>query len=85
MVGTWSVCWGSSAKRTGCREAIHYRSSMSALIRLGIDSSLDSTMGRLDLAVWCQLQCLLCCLTSLNEWAGGQAPLIHPDQSLHLG
>ena len=47
-----------TARRTEFREAIHFRSSMSALIRFRIDSPPDCTMDRLDKPVWCQLQCL---------------------------
>ena len=48
-----------TARRTGYREAIHFRSSMSSLIRFGIDSPPDCTMDRLGSAVWGQLQCLV--------------------------
>ena len=41
-----------TARRTGYREAIHFRSSMSSLIRFGIDSPPDCTVERVDSAVW---------------------------------
>ncbi len=48
-----------TARRTGYREAIHFRSSMSSLIRFGIDSSLDCTTDRLERAVWSQMPFLV--------------------------
>jgi len=42
-------------------------------------------MNRLEGVVVGQLKRLLCCLTWLNEWAGGQAPLIHRPCSTRSG
>ena len=43
-----------TARRARYREAIHFRSSMSALIRFGIDLPPDCNMERLEPAVWCR-------------------------------
>ena len=43
-----------TARRTGYREAIHFRSSISALIRFDIDLPPDCKMERLEPAVWCR-------------------------------
>ena len=51
--------YSRTARRTGCREAIHFRSSMNALIRFSIDSSPDCIMNRLGSAFWCRLQSLV--------------------------
>ena len=40
--------YSRTARRAECREAIHFRSSIRALIRFSIDSPADCTMERLD-------------------------------------